>query len=946
MKRILSWFCLMGLLTSMMAVTVTGESDIIYETVESDHVTEGLTYEYKEIFTEDGWVDLHVLIWDLAAEDLTLEVLRSTDDYGFRNTVADFVSSYLEANEGQVVGAVNGSFFNMGGEKSEPIGTQYNEDYEYAVHNYNISSQGAASLIKTIDDQFMMDFFGITMTFKNSDDRALYLSGINKFKDTNNPVLYNQAFALDTEKLDSSQDIYKLIVQNDMVTQIVEPGLIAAIPEDGYIITIPEADAPFHLSFYQPGTVVSLDIDSTVDTSNIDFAISGGGKILEAGEVVETGMIIEPTKRHPRTALGLAEDGSKMVAMVVDGRGASIGATHQELADFLLAYNVTDAIHMDGGGSSTLMSRELGREDLTTFNTPSSGYQRSIVNGLAFVSTAVTGPVETVEIIPSTEVVFMNNPITLELIGYDANYNPVPVDIGKVFWSVGGELTGEFGNNTFTPTNAAEGTLNCYYNGIQAEKTIRSLDSPIDLTVSPRVMYLDFNEQGTFTVSGMDNSGYEGAINTKDMIYTVEDKAIGAFIQGEFYSGTKAGMTKVKMQMGNRWTTAYVVVGTETQVLDSFETASYDQRTYPETVIGMASVDTEVFYDTDMSYRFDYELASSPDPQAVYMMMNDYMITDKSDSISLQLLGNNSGHMFKGRVVDAKGKVETLTFVHEIDFEGWKKVTAELPDDLVYPIELERLYLVALQSYGEFKGIINIDELSVMSQIKAEDLSFDDEGFIDDVLKVDIPPQSGTEIAVFGATAFRNRLLDNLLLTKVYETMNTSDYSIFGGYTDIKEEKVQVPHISWDNAFEAVSIDGVKVINLATGEGGLRATDSSQYESLDQTLKTTSENIIILVGSKNPLTTFKDRREGELLHNILKEHFEQTGKTIVYIHAGGYKTDVTIKDGVRYFDLSGLWYRVEDRYVDLNKMFYSLRFYVDQGELQYMFQPMFPAVEF
>ncbi len=946
MKKILSWTILTSLLIGMMVIPVDGEDWIIYETKESSHVTRGLTYEHKEIFTEDGWVDVHVLLWDVKAEDLTLKVLRSTDEFGLKETIKTFANDFDENYEGSVVGAVNGSFFNMSSDKSEPIGTQYDGDYEYAIHNYNVGGSGAASLLKTVDDQFMMDFFGISIGFENDDGRSLYLGGINKFNDRVSPILYNRLYAEDTSHIDDNQQVYKLVVENDVVTKVVGPGIITEIPENGYIITIPAIDSDFHLPYFTEGTGVSLTINSTIETSNLDFAISGGGKILENGLIVEEGLVVEPTKRHPRTAIGVTGDGKTLVAMVVDGRGASIGATHDEVGRYLQAYGVTDAIHMDGGGSSTLMSRQLGSEDLSTFNTPSGGYQRSVINGLAFVSTAKIGPVETVEIIPSTDVVFKNNPIDLDLIGYDANYNPVPVDMGRVFWSVSGEVSGTFGAGTFTPNSAGKGTLTCHYDGIKAEYGIRSLDRPIDISVSPRVMQLDYNDQGSFEIFGKDNSGYEGRINPGDITYIIEDPAIGAFIDGEFYSGTKAGITKVKMQMGERWTTAYIVVGNESQVLEDFESASYEQRTYPETVVGKTSLDLSLFYDTDRSYRFDYELTSSPDPQAIYMMFNDYYIKDKSDSISLQLYGNNSGHQFKGKVIDAEGKSQIFTFVHEIDFQGWQKVSAELSSDLVYPIKLDRLYLVALQSFDDYKGKINIDQLSVLSKKKASDLSFDDEGFIDDEIKVDMPVEGGTEISIFGPTAFRNRLLDNLLLKKIYETMNEGDYSIFAGYTDINEDKINVSFASWADKFEALSVSGVKIINLATGEGGLRKTDSSQYESLSNTLKTTSENIIILVGSKNPLTSFSDLREGQLLHKILKEHYEQTGKTIVYIHGGGYKTDVTIKDGIRYFDLSGLWYQVEDRYVDLNETFYILRFYVNKGQLQYMFEPLFPAVEF
>jgi hypothetical protein len=59
---------------------------------------------------------------------------------------------------------------------------------------------------------------------------------------------------------------------------------------------------------------------------------------------------------NPRTAIGIAP-GNKLILLTVDGRqpGVSEGLTTPELADLLHAdYGVTDAINLDGGGSTTL----------------------------------------------------------------------------------------------------------------------------------------------------------------------------------------------------------------------------------------------------------------------------------------------------------------------------------------------------------------------------------------------------------------------------------------------------------------------------------------------------------------------------------------------------------------------------------------------------------------
>ena len=63
--------------------------------------------------------------------------------------------------------------------------------------------------------------------------------------------------------------------------------------------------------------------------------------------------------RQPRTAIGATADG-KLVVLVCDGRNkrGSKGFTLPELADKLISLGCTEAVNLDGGGSSTFVGRE------------------------------------------------------------------------------------------------------------------------------------------------------------------------------------------------------------------------------------------------------------------------------------------------------------------------------------------------------------------------------------------------------------------------------------------------------------------------------------------------------------------------------------------------------------------------------------------------------------
>ena len=106
------------------------------------------------------------------------------------------------------------------------------------------------------------------------------------------------------------------------------------------------------------GQYATTEFKTTLDLNNIDTAMSGGGKLLTNGQIARNdGVVI--SGRQPRTALGISQDKTKLILMVVDGRGSSIGATHDELAWLMKEYGAYEAMHLDGGGSSTIVANTI-----------------------------------------------------------------------------------------------------------------------------------------------------------------------------------------------------------------------------------------------------------------------------------------------------------------------------------------------------------------------------------------------------------------------------------------------------------------------------------------------------------------------------------------------------------------------------------------------------------
>jgi len=100
------------------------------------------------------------------------------------------------------------------------------------------------------------------------------------------------------------------------------------------------------------------------------FVVSGSALVLERGTPLANP---KDTARHPRSAVGLSADGNTLLLVAVDGRqeGHSRGATLAELGELLKSLGATDALNLDGGGSTALVVRDRLTGVYTVANRPS-----------------------------------------------------------------------------------------------------------------------------------------------------------------------------------------------------------------------------------------------------------------------------------------------------------------------------------------------------------------------------------------------------------------------------------------------------------------------------------------------------------------------------------------------------------------------------------------------
>ena len=94
--------------------------------------------------------------------------------------------------------------------------------------------------------------------------------------------------------------------------------------------------------------------------------------------------------RHPRTIVGIAARGRRLLLITIDGRqpGYSVGTTNRESAAIALALGATEAINLDGGGSTAMAIARRHGDSVTVevVNRPSDPQgERAVGNALVVV---------------------------------------------------------------------------------------------------------------------------------------------------------------------------------------------------------------------------------------------------------------------------------------------------------------------------------------------------------------------------------------------------------------------------------------------------------------------------------------------------------------------------------------------------------------------------------
>ncbi len=143
----------------------------------------------------------------------------------------------------------------------------------------------------------------------------------------------------------------QIAVKDNKITEISTSPL--QIPENGFVLVGPAQQ----LNKIAQEKNIKLEINTIPDWQNVNHIISGGPYLVKNGDVfvdISEQKLNAIGGRNPRTAVGYTKD-NNLIIVTVDGREkSSIGMTLTELAYLMKSIGCTNAMNLDGGGSTVL----------------------------------------------------------------------------------------------------------------------------------------------------------------------------------------------------------------------------------------------------------------------------------------------------------------------------------------------------------------------------------------------------------------------------------------------------------------------------------------------------------------------------------------------------------------------------------------------------------------
>lgn len=865
----------------------------IHETSTIERLSSGAVLKTYDRLTDKGWLSVNIVEVDLEDNYTNVGLLNS------ENGLNTFQTVYQMANKDNVIAAINGDFFNGNYKNGNTIGLSISDGRLLTSAYYeNATKDTFGSFVLTEDNEAWFDYFTDKIILKTKRDNVeLEIGEYNKIAaNYSSPVIYTRDWG--EKSIGTIPDLImtEMLIINNEVKEIRYNEEAFDIPENGYVVSCAGDTASYVRDNFKVGTKVELEVDIDLDIEEIKMAVSGGAMLVENGKIPET-FTSNISGSNPRTAIGLSKDEKTLYLITVDGRqNASIGVTQTELAELLIEKGIYNALNLDGGGSTTMVTRSLGEDFIKTINSPSGGVLRMVTNAVGIFNTKKTSSLNTIILKVPEENVFVNCSRKIEVLGYDKYYNPVEVNIDDISWSSSGVNVDIEDGIIYAGKEAGTAKITAKIGKVTSDITIDVLSAPNELEISPKRSAIALNEQVSFSITAKNKNGYYASIENDELDWDIL-KGDGYFKDGVYYP-EEEGDHIISASAGDAIVYALITVGESNEdIIEDFENENFKFVSYPTAVRGDVEITREESYTGKRSAKITYDFTRTDATRAAYLRFDEPItIPEDIEAIKLSIYSEEASEDYiKLKIVDAKGVAQLVMLSKTIPGDEWKEVSYNLTS-IALPATLTDIYVGQDNPDIQNEGEIYIDKLMF---VKDNDIAISKVALPQDVKGEDsanketsLTKENSLKIALYDSKVTPKTLLDKLTRSTVVSAM--------------EKDADEIIYINdYFTGYERATYENSTFITLDVSNGGIRNTDYTQWSSLKRDIKnSTTKNIIIKMNGN--LDSFTDEKERQLFVDVLCELKRDTSKNIL-VMARGNKTTYTMERGIRYLTVSNDW---------------------------------------
>lgn len=654
-----------------------------------------------------------------------LEYDGKTSNIGFqtqlsKDKVSGFETTSSQANrvpqnaEYHVVGGVNADYFDSNG---NPVDLMMMDGSIVTTPQTPLNELAVLGIKR--DGKAVIGAPTVSMSVTVNGQHAYAINSVNRKRLANHLVVYTNKFGTSTKTNELGTEVRvkvesgKLNGNSNLVGTVVdkEIGIGDTTLNENEIVLSGHHKANEYLQSVQVGDRVEIaTVMSPSEWNEVEEAVSGRYHLVKKGVLQN----INIAGVAPRTAVGVRKDGS-VFTVVVDGRkpGYSSGLSLQETAKLMRDLGAYDSITFDGGGSSTLVSRELGDHKVTVQNRPSDGAERSVANSLLFVSKWKTGPLHQILADVQEVELFQGafyNEIPVAIKGIDQYMNPITVPKADITSPALKKTT----EGTYLVTGGAgKHSATANVSGKSTNFTISITNKLDGIRVSTPYIHINYGESLQLQAEGL-KSG-QVVLNRPQSFNWSATPNVGAIAgNGLFRAGTQPAIGSVKVSYGDKVITVPVVVGeVAPTILESFNKGTFNYVGSGDRANSVSVSDAQNDRDGTKALKLSYDFTGQTGTSGAYVNAKTHLtISTPPKKIGMWVKGDGKGHWLRAQVKDASGKMIQLDFTTSVDWTDWRFVEAEVPANLSYPLKMDLpVRLMQTSDAAKTSGEILVDDI-------------------------------------------------------------------------------------------------------------------------------------------------------------------------------------------------------------------------------------------